>query len=107
MRVVVSATGPILHLLEADARTRYPVLIEVGGAEQREAPRRHFKEMDHNTVFGGFRVDRDGVQIAHKRVLFQWQDGTRNETTRSTSSAPVERRGRERAFYEQGTSTRG
>ena len=28
-----------------------------------------------NTVFGAFRVDQDGVQIAHKRVLFQWQDG--------------------------------
>ena len=32
-------------------------------------------KMDHNTVFGGFRVDRDGVQIAHKTVMFQWQDG--------------------------------
>ena len=31
--------------------------------------------MNHNTVFGGFRVDRDGVQIAHKTLLFQWQDG--------------------------------
>ena len=32
-------------------------------------------KLDHNTVFGAFRVDRDGVQIAHKRLLFQWQDG--------------------------------
>ena len=32
-------------------------------------------KMDHNTLFGAFRVDRDGVQIAHKRALFQWQDG--------------------------------
>jgi branched-chain amino acid transport system substrate-binding protein len=32
-------------------------------------------KMDRNTVYGGFRVDRDGVQVAHKRVLFQWQDG--------------------------------
>ena len=31
--------------------------------------------LDHNTVFGAFRVDRDGVQIAHKMLLFQWQDG--------------------------------
>ena len=31
--------------------------------------------MDQNTVFGGFRVDRDGVQIAHKMLLFQGQDG--------------------------------
>ena len=30
--------------------------------------------MDRNTVFGGFRVDRDGVQIGHKMVMFQ-QDG--------------------------------
>jgi branched-chain amino acid transport system substrate-binding protein len=32
-------------------------------------------KMDHNTAFGAFRVDRDGVQIAHKTLLFQWQDG--------------------------------
>ena len=31
--------------------------------------------MDHNTVVGAFRVDQDGVQVAHKSVLFQWQDG--------------------------------
>ena len=33
--------------------------------------------MDHNTVFGAFRVDRDGVQIGHKMLLVQWQDGKR------------------------------
>jgi len=32
-------------------------------------------KMDHNTVYGAFRVDRDGVQIAQKMLLFQWQDG--------------------------------
>jgi branched-chain amino acid transport system substrate-binding protein len=32
-------------------------------------------KIDRNTVFGRFRVDRDGVQIAHKLLLFQWQDG--------------------------------
>jgi len=37
--------------------------------------REAISKMDHNTVFGGFRVDRDGLQIAHKMVLFQWQDG--------------------------------
>jgi branched-chain amino acid transport system substrate-binding protein len=31
--------------------------------------------MDRNTVFGAFKVDRDGLQIAHKMVMFQWQDG--------------------------------
>ena len=32
-------------------------------------------KMDHNTVYGRFRVDRDGVQIGHKMLLVQWQDG--------------------------------
>jgi branched-chain amino acid transport system substrate-binding protein len=32
-------------------------------------------KMDYNTVFGGFRVDRNGVQIGHKTLIFQWQDG--------------------------------
>jgi branched-chain amino acid transport system substrate-binding protein len=32
-------------------------------------------KMDTPTVYGTFRVDEDGFQIAHKMVLFQWQDG--------------------------------
>jgi branched-chain amino acid transport system substrate-binding protein len=32
-------------------------------------------KLDLNTVFGAFKVDQDGVQIAHKMLLFQWQDG--------------------------------
>ncbi|MBI4269411.1 MAG: amino acid ABC transporter substrate-binding protein [Candidatus Rokubacteria bacterium] len=31
--------------------------------------------MNLDTVFGAFKVDRDGVQIAHKMLIFQWQDG--------------------------------
>ena len=31
--------------------------------------------MNLNTVFGGFKVDRDGVQTAHTMLTFQWQDG--------------------------------
>jgi branched-chain amino acid transport system substrate-binding protein len=31
--------------------------------------------MDLNTVYGRFKVDPDGFQIAHKMVTFQWQDG--------------------------------
>ncbi len=27
------------------------------------------------TVFGDYEVDADGFQIAHKMVIFQWQDG--------------------------------
>jgi branched-chain amino acid transport system substrate-binding protein len=28
-----------------------------------------------NTVYGGFRVDQDGIQTAHTMLTFQWQDG--------------------------------
>jgi ABC-type branched-subunit amino acid transport system substrate-binding protein len=34
-------------------------------------------KLDHNTVYGRFRVDREGVQIGHKMLLVQWQDGKR------------------------------
>jgi branched-chain amino acid transport system substrate-binding protein len=30
---------------------------------------------DSPTVFGAFKVDSDGFQVAHKMVLFQWRDG--------------------------------
>ena len=43
------------------------------GAKLRDA----ISKMDHNTVLGRFRVDRDGVQIGHKLLLIQWQDGKR------------------------------
>ena len=32
-------------------------------------------KLEFNTVFGAFKVDPDGLQIAQKNVLFQWQDG--------------------------------
>jgi branched-chain amino acid transport system substrate-binding protein len=31
--------------------------------------------LDFSTIYGAFRVDKDGFQIAHKMVTFQWQDG--------------------------------
>ena len=31
--------------------------------------------LDLNTVYGAFKIDQDGVQIAHKLLLLQWQDG--------------------------------
>jgi branched-chain amino acid transport system substrate-binding protein len=47
------------------------------GSLDREQLRDAILKMDHNTVFGRFRVDRDGVQIGHKMLLIQWQDGKR------------------------------
>ncbi len=32
-------------------------------------------KMDTHTVFGAFKVDQDGFQVAHKMLMFQWQDG--------------------------------
>jgi branched-chain amino acid transport system substrate-binding protein len=32
-------------------------------------------KFEGNTVYGAFKVDADGFQLAHKMVLFQWQDG--------------------------------
>jgi ABC-type branched-subunit amino acid transport system substrate-binding protein len=32
-------------------------------------------KLEFNTVFGAFKVNADGFQVAHKLVLFQWQDG--------------------------------
>ena len=29
------------------------------------------------TAYSGFKVDPDGFQIAHKMVVFQWQDGNK------------------------------
>ena len=54
------------------------ILVEAirrAGSLNSEKLRDAILKMDHSTAFGAFRVDRDGVQIGHKRLLFQWQDG--------------------------------
>ena len=38
---------------------------------------RVLEDADHNTVFGRFQVDRDGVQIGHTMRLTQWQEDKR------------------------------
>ena len=35
----------------------------------------HSLSMNLNAVYGGFKVDRDRLQIAHTMQMFQWQDG--------------------------------
>jgi branched-chain amino acid transport system substrate-binding protein len=54
------------------------ILVEAirrAGSLDSEKLREAILKIDRNTVFGGFRVDRDGVQIGHKMLMFQWQDG--------------------------------
>jgi len=61
-----AAYGGCQVLMEAIRRAG-----SVNGQKVRDA----ILKLDLNTVFGAFKVDRDGFQIAHKMVLFQWQDG--------------------------------
>jgi len=49
--------------------------IKRAGSLDGEKTRDAILRMDLNTVYGSFKVDRDGFQIAHKMVTFQWQDG--------------------------------
>jgi branched-chain amino acid transport system substrate-binding protein len=49
--------------------------IKRAGSLQGEKLRDEILKMDISTVYGGFKVDGDGFQVAHKMVLFQWQDG--------------------------------
>jgi len=49
--------------------------IKKAGALDGEKIRAAILKMDVNTVFGRFRVDGHGVQIAQRMVIFQWQDG--------------------------------
>ena len=54
------------------------VLLEAirrAGSVDGEKVRDALLKMDFHTVFGAFKVDADGLQIAHKMVMFQWQDG--------------------------------
>jgi branched-chain amino acid transport system substrate-binding protein len=49
--------------------------IKRAGSLDGEKIRNAILKMDLNTVYGGFKVDPDGFQTAHKMVMFQWQDG--------------------------------
>jgi len=49
--------------------------IKRAGSLDGERIRDAILKMDLNTVYGGFKVDAHGFQIAHKMVTFQWQDG--------------------------------
>lgn len=49
--------------------------IARAGALDGERIRDAILKSDTHTIFGAFRVDEGGFQVAHKMVLFQWQDG--------------------------------
>ena len=67
-----------LSLGATRGRLTRQVLVEAirrAGSLDGEKLRTAIARMDLNTVYGAFRVDQDGVQIAHRMVMFQWQDG--------------------------------
>jgi branched-chain amino acid transport system substrate-binding protein len=49
--------------------------IRRAGSLEGDKIRTAILEMEFQTVFGAFKVDRDGVQVAHRMLIFQWQDG--------------------------------
>ena len=54
------------------------ILVEAlkrAGSLAGEKLREAILKMDLHIVFGAFKVDQDGLQIAHKTLMFQWQDG--------------------------------
>ena len=62
-----------LSLGSAGAYGACQILVEAirrAGSLDRGKLRDAILKMDHNTVYGGFRVDRDGVQIAHKVLMY-------------------------------------
>jgi len=54
------------------------VLVEAirrAGSLDGDKVRAAILNMNLNTVYGGFKVDSDGIQTAHTMLTFQWQDG--------------------------------
>jgi branched-chain amino acid transport system substrate-binding protein len=49
--------------------------VKRAGSLDRDRIRDAILKLDFNTVFGPFKVDPDGLQIAHKMLTLQWQDG--------------------------------
>jgi branched-chain amino acid transport system substrate-binding protein len=49
--------------------------IRRAGSLDGEKIREAILRMDLYTAFGRFKVDKNGVQVAHRMLTFQWQDG--------------------------------
>ena len=49
--------------------------IKRAGTTNGEKVRDVLASLDINTIYGAFKVDAEGFQIAHKMLMFQWQDG--------------------------------
>ncbi|HSE93409.1 MAG TPA: amino acid ABC transporter substrate-binding protein [Methylomirabilota bacterium] len=53
----------------------YAEAVKRAGSLDSDKVREQLLKLETRTAFGGYKVDQDGFQIAHKMVTFQWQDG--------------------------------
>ncbi len=68
---------PFSHLTTA-AYSACRLLVDAikrAGSLEGDEIRKVVLAMDTNTPYGAFRVDAGGLQVAHKMMWFQWQDG--------------------------------
>ena len=49
--------------------------VKRAGTLDADKVREQLLKLEIKTAFGGYKVDQDGFQIAHKMVILQWQDG--------------------------------
>ena len=77
LRAKQKLKGYYANISERQFKNIYYEAIRRAGSLNREKLRRVISKMDVNTVYGRFRVDREGIQTGHKMLLTQWQDGKR------------------------------
>ena len=53
----------------------YAEAVKRAGTLDSDKVRDQLLKLEMRTMFGDYKVDADGFQLAHKMVLFQWQDG--------------------------------
>jgi branched-chain amino acid transport system substrate-binding protein len=53
----------------------YSEAVKRAGTLDSDRVRDQLLKLEMRTMFGDYKVDEDGFQVAHKMVLFQWQDG--------------------------------
>jgi branched-chain amino acid transport system substrate-binding protein len=53
----------------------YAEAVRRTGSLDADRVREQLLKMELRTAFGDYKVDQDGFQVAHRMVLFQWQDG--------------------------------
>ncbi len=49
--------------------------VRRAGTLESDKVREQLLKLETRTFFGDYKVDQDGFQVAHKMVMFQWQDG--------------------------------